>query len=127
MNQCYKTLNKAPWTPPNYVFGIVWSILYIMMGSAFIIVWNNPQCFPFCNPLLTFIIQLGFNLIWTTLFFKMQMPIASLFDIILIIIFTIFTYVQFLPISQLASYLLIPYILWLLLAFSLNLYIVIFN
>lgn len=127
MNNWYKSLNKAPWTPPSYVFGIVWPILYVLMGISFLLVWKNKKCFPYCSPLTYFLIQLGFNLIWTTLFFVMKKPLLALLDICLIIYFAIQTYNRFIKINRLAAYLLVPYLLWLLLAFIMNFYIVLMN
>jgi len=127
MNQWYKTLKKAPWSPPNFTFGIVWPILYTLMVISVGIVWSNKKCYPYCSPITFFIIQLAFNLIWTTIFFKWQMPKLAFLDMILIMIVTFYTYKQFLPISKTAAYLLIPYMLWLCVAFSLNLYIILNN
>lgn len=127
MNNWYKSLSKAPWTPPSYVFGIVWPILYLLMGISFLLVWKNKKCFPYCSPLTYFLIQLGFNLIWTTLFFVMKKPLLALLDICLIIYFAMQTYNSFIKIDRLAAYLLVPYLLWLLLAFSMNFYIVLMN
>ena len=127
MNNWYKNLNRSKLSPPSWVFGIVWPILYLLMTVSFIIVQRNKKCFPFCSPLVFFIIQLGFNLIWTTLFFKMKLPLLALVDLMLTIIFTFITYYQFHSISKLGSYLLLPYIMWMCFAFYLNLYIVIYN
>jgi benzodiazapine receptor len=127
MNNWYKSLRKAPWTPPTYVFGIVWSILYFMMTISFVLVWKNKKCFPYCSQLTFFLIQLGFNLIWTTLFFKLKTPLLALVDILLMTYFAYITQQAFSKINKLAGYLLIPYLGWLLLAFSMNLYIVIMN
>lgn len=127
MNNWYKSLNKAPWTPSSYVFGIVWPILYVLMGISFLLVWKNKKCFPYCSPLTYFLIQLGFNLIWTTLFFVMKKPLLALLDICLIIYFAMQTYNRFIKIDRLAAYLLVPYLLWLILAFSMNFYIVLMN
>ena len=127
MNNWYKSLQKAPWTPPSYVFGIVWPILYFMMAISFVLVWKNKKCFPYCSPLTFFLIQLGFNLIWTTLFFKLKMPLLALIDIVLMTYFAYITQQAFSKINKLGGYLLIPYLGWLLLAFSMNLYIVIMN
>jgi len=127
MNQWYKTLKRAPWSPPSYVFGIVWPILYTLMGISFYITWNDKKCFPYCNALTFFLIQLSFNLVWTTIFFKYKMSKLALLDLIATLVFTIITYVKFIPINRLASNLLLPYIVWMCLAFSLNLYIVIMN
>ena len=127
MNTWYKNLNKSRLTPPSWVFGVVWPILYILMTISFLIVQNNKKCYPFCNQLVYFIIQLGFNLIWTTLFFKMKRPLWALIDLILTMIFTFITYYQFNTISKLGSYFLLPYMIWITFAFYLNLYIVMNN
>lgn len=127
MNEWYKKLNKAPWNPPSYVFGIVWSILYTLMFISFLLVWNNKKCFPYCNALTVFFIQLILNLSWTTIFFKFRMLKVAFLALIFIIFFTLLTYKYFFKVSKIAAYLLIPYIAWLLLAASLNLYIILFN
>jgi len=127
MNNWYKKLKKAPWSPPNYLFGIVWPILYTMMSVAFFLVWKSNACFPYCSALTTFFIQLAFNLSWTTIFFYYKMPKVALLDILLILFFSFKTYTSFLKVNTTAAYLLIPYLAWLLLAFSLNLYIVLYN
>ena len=127
MNQWYKSLKKAPWTPPSYVFGIVWPILYAMMAVSFFLVWKNKKCYPYCDALNYFFIQLFFNLIWTTIFFKFKKPVLALADMVLIIIGAYYTYVEYSNIDITAGYLIIPYILWLCVAFSLNAYIVAMN
>ena len=127
MNRWYNTLNRAPWSPPNYIFGIVWPILYVLMTFSFILVWKNKKCFPYCSALTTFLIQLAFNLSWTTIFFYYKMPKLALLDIVLIIYFSLMTYQSFIKVNKMAAYLLIPYICWLFLALSLNTYIVLFN
>ena len=127
MNRWYNTLNRAPWSPPNYIFGIVWPILYALMTFSFILVWKNKKCFPYCSALTTFLIQLVFNLSWTTIFFYYKMPKLALLDIVLIIYFSLMTYQSFIKVNKMAAYLLIPYICWLFLALSLNTYIVLFN
>lgn len=127
MNEWYRKLNKAPWTPPDWVFGVVWPILYLLMGVSFLLVWTNKKCYPYCNPLLYFLIQLGFNLMWTTLFFQYKKPEWAMLDLILTYVFTFYTYVEFKTISNQASLLLLPYLAWLSLAFTLNAYVVVYN
>ena len=127
MNRWYNTLNRAPWSPPNYIFGIVWPILYVLMTFSFILVWKNKKCFPYCSALTIFLIQLAFNLSWTTIFFYYKMPKLALLDIVLIIYLSLMTYQSFIKVNKMAAYLFIPYICWLFLALSLNTYIVIFN
>lgn len=123
----YNSLNRSQFSPPDWVFGIVWPILYTLMAISLYLVWTNKKCYPFCKPLYFFFIQLAFNLIWTTLFFVYKKPLLALLDIILILAFTIITYLQFQKINTKASYILIPYIAWLCFALYLNLFIVMKN
>ena len=123
----YKNLNKSKLSPPGYVFGIVWPILYTMMAISLSLVWNSKKCFPYCSAMTYFFIQLAFNLVWTTLFFKLKKPKLALMDIIVILIFTIITFNEFIKINTTAAYLLVPYIIWLSFATYLNTYIVFNN
>ena len=114
----YEYLNKSKLTPPDWVFGVVWPILYVLIGLS--MYFNKPQKDDI--KLITFFsLQMFFNLIWTTIFFKLQMPRLALFDLFLTLLFTILYFIESIDLSK---YLLIPYILWLLLAFYLNAYIV---
>ena len=123
----YKKLKKAPWTPPPYVFGIVWTILYILMAISIYLVWSNKKCYPYCEELNIFFLQLFLNIIWTTIFFKFKMPFLAFIDIILLLLVVGNTYKKFYKIDKLSAYLLIPYLLWLLVAFTLNGYIIVMN
>ena len=127
MNKWYKSLKRAPWSPPGYIFGIVWPILYLLMTISFMIIQQNKKCYPYCSALTFFIIQLIFNLSWTTIFFKLKMPILALLDILCILVFALITLYKFSFINKTASLLLLPYIVWLFLALSLNMYVVAFN
>tara|TARA_B100000424_G_C22729856_1_gene395814 strand:+ start:88 stop:471 length:384 start_codon:yes stop_codon:yes gene_type:complete len=127
MNEWYNNLVKPSWTPPSWVFGVIWPILYILMFISFLLVYLSKKCFPYCNAITLFLLQLFFNIIWTSLFFKLKKPFIALLDLIFIIIFTIYTFFEFKKINIIASLLLIPYILWLFLALSLNFFIVIKN
>lgn len=120
MNDWYKKLNKSSLTPPDYVFGIVWPILYIMIFTSIILnLYNNNKYCLNC-PITFFILQLVFNLIWTTIFFTYKKILLGLIDLFLVILFTI---IYMTKVNGLSLYLMIPYICWLLLAFYLNLYI----
>lgn len=127
MDQWYANLKKAPWTPPEHVFGPVWTVLYMLMAASYYTIKRTKQCIKYCDALNYFFLQLIFNLMWSFIFFDMQMPVYALFDLALIIIFTGLTYKAFLKISKNAARLLIPYIVWLAVALSLNLYIVLNN
>jgi translocator protein len=126
-NNWYKNLNKSSLTPPNWVFGIVWPILYTLLAISFIFTFTSKKCKGLCTPLKFFIIQMILNLSWTTIFFKYNLPIISLIVIILIIFFTILTYKSMSSINKFASYLLLPYLFWLCFATYLNSYIVFNN
>ena len=132
MDNYYKTtkytkLKKSPLSPPNYVFGIVWPILYLLMTvSFFIILKINKYSFN-SIPLIIFIIHLFFNFIWTYLFQNYKNKMIALTDLLIVILLTIYIIIEFYKINKLASYLLIPYIIWLCFAFYLNLFIVINN
>lgn len=127
MNTWYKDLNTAPWSPPSYVFGIIWPILYLFMTISVLLVLFNKKCYPYCRPITFFILQLILNLFWTTVFFQLQQPLIALIMIVLIIGITAYTALQFYPYSKIASLLLVPYLLWLCVALSLNGYIVLYN
>lgn len=123
----YNNLNKSSLTPPNYVFSIVWPVLYTLLGISFIFTYTNRRCKGLCMPLKFFIIQLVLNLFWTTVFFKFKYILVSFIMILLIIILTYYTYVLMKKVSKFASLLLVPYLLWLCFAAYLNGYIVLNN
>ena len=108
----------------------VWDCVALVISSTSPIVstsMEKPRCFPFCQPLVYFIIQLILNLSWTTLFFKYHQVGWSLVSLVLIIVFTLMSIVTFRKYSTLASNLLIPYVLWLCFAAYLTLYIYLNN
>lgn len=120
----YNSLKKSSLTPPDYVFGIVWPILYVMMFVSAYLIQSNSKCIGFCTPLVYFTVQLLINLSWTTVFFGLQMRRTAFIMILLIIGFTLLTYTEFIKIEKYAAYLLIPYIAWLGFASYLNYYII---
>ena len=123
----YNNINKSPYTPPGWFFGLVWTILYLLMIISFYLIWSNSKCFPYCNVLTIFFLQLAFNLSWTTVFFKYKKIRFALILTILIFILTFIVSIKFYKINKIASYLLIPYLLWLIVAMYLNIYIILKN
>ena len=115
----YQGLIKSDLNPPGYVFGIVWPILYLLMG---ITAWRT---FGIIKNL--FYVQLFLNAIWSWLFFSFHLPLISLIDIWLLIYININIVYKALKIDKLAGLLYVTYILWLLFASYLNLFIVINN
>lgn len=115
----YQGLIKSDLNPPGYVFGIVWPILYLLMG---ITAWRT---FEIIKNL--FYIQLFLNAIWSWLFFSFHLPLISLIDIWFLIYINIKIVFKVLKMDKLAGLLYTPYILWLLFASYLNLFIVMNN
>lgn len=123
----YGILNKPFFTPPSYVFGPVWTFLYLLMGlSLFVILILRPGLEK-KNLLVLFSLQLALNFFWSVLFFALHEPFAAFLDIValwLIILKLIFE--AWKP-AQKASLFLIPYILWVSFAALLNISIVLLN
>ena len=121
----YSTLNKPIFSPPNWIFGPVWTILYFLMGVSLYIVWNkNLKNKNKDEAIKIFIFQLILNLLWSFVFFSLHQPLLALITIIILWFFILMTIKYFYKISKLAAYLLIPYILWVSFASLLNLFIV---
>lgn len=123
----YNSLVRSPLTPPSYVFSLVWPVLYLTLVIAFYFIYTNKSCKGFCTPLVYFSIQMAFNLIWTTLFFKWKMPTLALIDLVLIVAFTGLTLTSLYNNYKQAFYVMIPYSLWIIFALYLNTYIVLNN
>lgn len=115
----YQGLFKSNLNPPGYVFGIVWPILYLLMG---ITAWRTLDRIK-----NLFYVQLFFNAIWSWLFFSFHLPLISLIDIWLLIFINIKILIMVLKEDKLAAFLYTPYIGWLLFASYLNLFIVLNN
>ena len=90
--QWYKNLKRSRLSPPSYVFGIVWPILYTLMFISLIILWTNKKCYPYCEPITYFLFQLFFNITWTNLFFNLKKPLWAFVDLCITLIFTLITY-----------------------------------
>src|SRR6187399_1822983 len=101
----YQTIQKPSWNPPNWIFGPVWTTLYILMGIAFFVVWKSQERKEIKRTaIFLFLLQLVLNFFWSIIFFD-QHQIAFAFA----------------RISKRAAWLLIPYISWVSFATILNL------
>jgi translocator protein len=108
----YPQLKKPEWNPPNWIFGPVWSALYLMMAISAWLVWRGAGWPGAKLPLLLFGIQLVLNVLWSGVFFGMHAIGAAFGEILLLWTLTIATAVAFYGVSLLAAWLLIPYIAW---------------
>lgn len=117
----YSTLSKPFFNPPSWIFGPVWTALYLLMGIALFFAWQNKA------NLKWFYIQLGLNFLWSIIFFGLQNPLLALMDIVLLWMAIFATLKVFWKKSRISAYLFIPYIAWVSFAVFLNLAIVVLN
>lgn len=133
ISEWYVYLQKPFFSPPNWVFGPVWTLLYIMMGVSAYLVWKarssgSGQTLGANNRALSvFAIQLALNCLWSILFFGLKSPMFAFLDIVLLWISIVYVFKLFYPIEKKAAYLLIPYLLWVSFASLLNLAIWVMN
>ena len=124
----YATLIKPPFSPPNYLFGPVWTILYILMGISVSIIWlKGTKTKKVRVALMFFGVQLFLNAIWSPVFFGAKSLFISLIIIGLMWLFILKTILTFGKINKTASYLLYPYIAWVSFASILNFSVWILN
>ena len=132
VNGWYATADKAPWSPPNWVFGPVWTVLYAAMAVAAWLVWRSRA--PGSKAALTaYGVQLGLNLLWTPVFFALYPALGTpalwiAFGIIVALAVAVaVTVVLFGPISRAAGLPMLPYLSWIVFAASLNLWAALHN
>ena len=116
----YATLSKPSFNPPNWIFGPVWTILYILMGVSLSMIWKQPASLYRSNSLWLFFIQLFLNFIWSFFFFYFHKTGLALMDIAVLWIFIILTIFSFSGLNKKAAWLLVPYICWVSFALILN-------
>ena len=124
----YSQLIKPGFAPPSFIFPIVWTILYILMGiSAYKILKKGYELPKVKDAMFYYWLQLGLNFVWSILFFGLDLRLTSLITLGIIIIVVVIMSIKFFKIDKKSAYLNIPYILWLLYAFALNYFIWMIN
>lgn len=122
----YSTLVKPSWNPPSWLFGPVWTLLYILMGIACYLIWKSDH--PQKKALLKFyFIQLVLNALWSPAFFGMQSPLFGLIVIVPLWMAIMLCIIKFKSLSSFASGLMVPYLLWVTFATALNTAILVLN
>ena len=116
----YAALRKPPWNPPNWVFGPVWSVLYLLMAVAAWLVWRRRDFARVSLPLALFGVQLVLNGLWSVLFFGWHRPDLALIEIVFLWSAILATMLAFRRVVPLATRLLVPYLLWVSFAAVLN-------
>lgn len=126
----YANLNKPLFSPPNWIFGPVWTVLYLFMGTALYLVWQrkNPSTSLGIAKVPTiFWVQLLLNAVWSIIFFGLKNPLFALVDVVALWVAIFLTIQAFKKINKLAGNLLVPYLAWVSFATILNLTIVLLN
>jgi benzodiazapine receptor len=116
----YSILRKPAWTPPNWIFGPVWSVLYLAMAVAAWLVWRKAGLAGAKLALTLFGLQLLFNVSWSAIFFGLRMPGPAFAEIVILCLLILATTAAFCPISRTAGVLMVPYLFWVIFAAALN-------
>ena len=132
VNGWYAAADKAPWSPPNWVFGPVWTVLYTAMAVAAWLVWRR-HAEASRAALAAYAVQLVLNLLWTPVFFGLYPALGTpvlwiaLLIIVALAVAVAGTVLRFGPISRTAGLLMLPYLSWIVFAASLNLWAALYN
>ena len=108
----YAGLVKPSFTPPNSVFGPVWSVLYGMMAVAAWLVWRRKSAPSRQTALALFVVQLGLNALWSWLFFKWRLGLFASIEVVLLWLGLVATVIAFFRATKLAGALMLPYLAW---------------
>ena len=121
----YSTLTKPGFNPPDYVFPSIWIILYIFMAFAVWLIWINPKKTE--KIIYIYFIHLLVNASWSVVFFALHQIFLALLVIVVILLLVLWLIKLYYPINKLSSFLMVPYLAWLVFAFILNLNILLLN
>ena len=116
----YPALVKPVGNPPAWVFGPVWSTLYLLMATAAWLVWRQRESDGAWMALVFFFVQLALNAAWSFIFFGLRRPGTAVAEILILLAAIVATAMRFRPISRLAFWLMVPYIAWVSYATFLN-------
>jgi tryptophan-rich sensory protein len=129
----YADAEKAPWNPPNWIFGPAWTLLYMLMSVAAWLVWRRRGTSAVRRPLTLYVVQLVLNCLWTPIFFGLFPFIGApalwigLVVILALDVAVLLTMLAFWPVSRAAAWLLVPYWAWVLFATTLNAALAVLN
>lgn len=114
----YTTIHKPNWNPPNWLFGPVWTILYILMGVALALVWHVGK--ENKTAITLFIVQFALNLCWSFIFFGLHQIGFAFAEIMIMWSLIVATIIAFSKLNKTAAWLLVPYVSWVSFAAILN-------
>ena len=116
----YAALTKPSWTPPNWIFGPVWSALYFCMAIAAWLVWRQGGVSNATLPLTLFGFQLVLNVYWSCIFFGQENPCLAFVEVLLLWLAIAATMIEFWQRTRIAGNLFVPYLVWVSFASVLN-------
>jgi len=124
LSDWYTNLNQAPWTPPGWVFGVAWTLIMlcfsVYLSKLFSLVKSKKL-------ILVYVLQVFLNVSWNYIFFNLHQVFLALIVIVALTIVILYLFFKYKQTLKNLSYLLFPYIIWLIIATSLNAYILIYN
>ena len=124
----FETLNQPPLSPPGWLFPVVWTILYILMGIAsYLVLTSGKSEENIRRALVLYGIQLAFNFLWPILFFNLSAYLFAFIWLVALWLLILTTTISFYRISDVSAYLMLPYLLWVTFAGYLNLGIYLLN
>jgi benzodiazapine receptor len=124
----YATLQKPPFTPPNWLFAPAWITLYLLMGISAFIIWRRGLDNRWIKrALIVFLIQLVLNALWSVVFFGLESPLYGFIVIAALWVAILLTILKFFKVSSVAAALMLPYVLWVTFAAVLNVSILVLN
>lgn len=115
----YENLNQPPLSPPGWIFPVVWTVLFILMGISSYLIYVSDSRYK-NSALKVYAVQLAVNFFWSIIFFNLQMYLLAFFWLLLLLALIVLMMISFYRISKPAAYLQIPYLLWVTFAGYLN-------
>lgn len=124
----YRGLNKPAFAPPNWVFAPAWTLLYLLMGIAFFLIWQKGWKKKKTRVAAAyFFVQLALNFLWSPVFFGLRSPLWGLIVITALWLAIALTMKKFYEVSRTSGFLLVPYLMWVTFAAILNAAIMVLN
>jgi benzodiazapine receptor len=119
-SQFYQQLQRPSWAPPSWVFGPVWTLLYLMMGTAAWMVWRKAGFAEARFAPVLFLVHLLFNAAWTGIFFGLELPGVAFAEILVLWLMIALLLVRFWSVEPASGMLMLPYLVWVSYAAALN-------
>lgn len=116
----YRALWKPPWQPPGWVFGVAWTAIYVMFAISAVLAWDATSGTMRTRVMMLFAINAVLNASWGFIFFQARMPAAAGIDIVALAMVLAVMIIRIWPASPVAALLLVPYLIWIIYASTLN-------